>query len=576
MVYVRMQDQRSAATNFSRRQLLRVTGATTVGGVITTMSGCLGDDDDDNGNGNGGDPEELGERVEEVHFVTWTQSGSPDVFEASRIISSELEALGLEVDLDPQEFPQPIISTLFDEREFDISMIGYVGEPSRLDPSFWVNTSLHSDQIPAGGWNFPGYDNPDFDQLSEEQQRELDVDRRQELVYELQETAFDDAAWTIYVSPDMPIGINADQLNRPEDIVPGAGLLGVRSLTTIAGVDGNDTLHLTYLREEIDTLNPLRITEAEAHQFIRPIYDTLVAVDAEGRPEGWMLEDLTVEDETTVVATLLDGLRFHDGEPVTADDVAFSFDFLAEHEAAYYAPEIDPVEDITVENDRTVTFHLAQPHAPFQMLTLARVPILPEHFWSTLTDDEDIDSPREYLNEPAIGSGPFAFERHNQGQLLELSAFDEHPHAPSIETLRIQLFGSEAVAAEAVSSGDANGIWDMTAPVQNDLEAADAVDFFTTPNHRVVTLSQNARRGMPFSDIAFRRAVEHAIPNDIIIQDVYNGHGSPGGSVISDANEFWHNPEVGYREYDHDQARSILEDAGYGWDDDDRLHLPPE
>jgi peptide/nickel transport system substrate-binding protein len=79
---------------------------------------------------------------------------------------------------------------------------------------------------------------------------------------------------------------------------------------------------------------------------------------------------------------------------------------------------------------------------------------------------------------------------------------------------------------------------------------------------------------MPFEDVAFRRAVATAIPNEGIVQQIYNGQASPGGSIISAANEFWHNSDLGHFAYDIEEARNILRDAGYSWDDDGNLLLP--
>ena len=141
---------------FDRRTFLRASGATTVTGAFAALAGCNSNGNGDgNGNGGGGGTTTITDgtpsseltRVPEVNFVTWTQSGSPDVFEASRIIANNLEDLGLSITLDPQQFPQPIISTLFESREFDMSAISYVGTAVRLDPSFYLNTVLHSDGI---------------------------------------------------------------------------------------------------------------------------------------------------------------------------------------------------------------------------------------------------------------------------------------------------------------------------------------------------------------------------------------------------------------------------------------------
>ncbi len=83
----------------------------------------------------------------------------------------------------------------------------------------------------------------------------------------------------------------------------------------------------------------------------------------------------------------------------------------------------------------------------------------------------------------------------------------------------------------------------------------------------------------PFNNKAFRIAVAHLVDYDLALDVYLNGYGSRGGGglVINSANEYWHNPDaVKYDKYDPEKAREILEEAGFTWDEEGRLHLPKE
>jgi peptide/nickel transport system substrate-binding protein len=427
---------------------------------------------------------------------------------------------------------------------------------------------LHSNGIESGGWNFSGWANDEFDALADEQQATLDQNQRRELVLEAQRIAFEEQAVTTYVSPNLAIGLNTRRFERPTQSVPGEGLLGMFTLTTIRPRGSKRVLALPQARNSFGTLNPIAVQEAEVNEFNRPIYDTLMRVGPEGRAVNWIISSLDVVNDTTVSVTLVDGLEWHDGEPVTADDVVFSFEYQTENKAPYVFSYLEPISSVESDGDRTVTFTLNGPYAPFQMLTLSLVPIIPQHIWA------ERENPTQERNIPPIGSGPFRFERLEEGSVLELSANKDHPQAPEIDGLLIQLFGNNSTAQQALLRGDIDGMWDVPATLQPDIEQSSDVELYFKPSHSIATLVHNTRRGMPFEDVAFRRAVATAIPNEGIVQQIYNGQATPGGSIISAANEFWHNSDLSHFTYDLEEARSILRDAGYSWDDDGNLLLP--
>ena len=78
----------------------------------------------------------------------------------------------------------------------------------------------------------------------------------------------------------------------------------------------------------------------------------------------------------------------------------------------------------------------------------------------------------------------------------------------------------------------------------------------------------------PLDDPAFRRAIDYVIPRELMIEAILSGFGEPGGSVIAPANEFWHNPAVKPGVEDINMAKKLLQDAGYWWDRQGKLHYP--
>lgn len=577
-----MQDIDNQKKRLDRRTLLQITGASTVTGALAMIAGCSQNqegtgngntptNDDSSGNGTDTNSGSTGhKRVPEVNFVTWTQSGSPDVFESSRIITNNLEQLGLKVKLDPQQFPQPLIKNIFETRDFDISAIPFLGSSIRIDPSFYLNTVLHSSASSSGGWNFAAWKNEEFDKLAEQQQETLDQNERQKFVKEAQKIAFEEQAMTVYSSPNNAIGLNTNRFKKPPNAktVPGESLLGPYTLVNIEPKGSDKVLSLANVNSSFGTINPMKVQEAGVNQFIRPIYDTLMRVGPNGKAEPWIIDGITLEDDTTVKVQLMDSLKFHDGESVTAEDVKFSFEYHGEHKSPYYNQFLSPIDSISTSGDLDVTFTLANPYAPFQMLTLGIVPIIPKHIWGNRSN------PGNHQNKPAVGSGPFEYKRFESGSVLEMTANKNHPKSPNIDGVLIQLFGNNASAQQSLLQEEIDGFSDVPASLQSEVEKSDSVELYFKPSHSIETFSHNTRKGMPYSDVAFRRAVAHATPNKGISQQIYNGHANPGGSAISKANKFWHNSELGHFEYDIEKAKSILSDAGYKWDDDGRLMMP--
>jgi len=307
------------------------------------------------------------------------------------------------------------------------------------------------------------------------------------------------------------------------------------------------------------------VTDGGNTDYLRLIYDTLTRVTNKGETVKWAAEDIQEVDSKTIKVTLRDGMRFHDGRPVTAEDVAFSFDVLGQ--AAIYKPFVDPIKSVKAEGERELTVKLKQPYAPLYTTTFSQILILPKHIWA-----EHVDSPQGFANDDPVGSGPFRWDYWRKGEEVSLKANPDHFNAPSVDFLGV-VFGNldsvyQAMVEQEIDIHQSSLLvnqWDK-------LPESSFLSRNETDDWGVYYLGFNVRNA-PFDDPAFRRALAHTIPYDTIVKTLFDGHALPGEGFVPPANKQWHNPDLTLYPYDPEKARAILRDAGYTWDGD-ALQLP--
>src|SRR5690625_1117207 len=131
-------------------------------------------------------------------------------------------------------------------------------------------------------------------------------------------------------------------------------------------------------------------------------------VDEEGLPELWAAEEVDWVDDTTVNVKIRENMKWHDGNPVTAEDVKFSFEAPMTGEAPMYEAFVDIIDNITIENDYELTFKLHEPWSAFETATLAKLNIVPKHIWEPILEDledkpENLESHQERSEERRVG-----------------------------------------------------------------------------------------------------------------------------------------------------------------------------
>ncbi len=507
-------------------------------------------------------------RIDEINILTTTESYDPILYEAGHLIAQSWRELGFEVSVRTRDL-MPHIQIFYDEQDFDVAILLWTGRVDRLDPHFFLST-LSSEQTGLGENNPGGYVNLDYDTILEKQQKEFDVNARRELVHEAQRIIVEDQPLHVLYYRDQAMVFNHETFANYE-VMAGEGLYNDWTPHSVTPLTENKVLRIG-TPSEPDTLNPLDSTTASGWKLLRIVYDRLVRLTPDVEPQPWAAEEIVAVDETTVDVTIRPNMTFHDGVPLTVEDVKFAYEYYIEQDFAYFRSFFQVIDSIEITGERTVRFNLKEPFSPFITVTLSQIPILPKHIWS------DIDNPQDLAPDqiPTVGSGPFSIERYDRGEFIELATFKDHFSAEDTEIEGIEFTFYADV--EGLFTGLVLGEVDMPGrhiePAHMRLARdEDHLTIITVPDFGYHKLRYNLRRE-PFNDVSLRRALAYAIDKTTITNVLLDGLGEPGSSIIAPINTFWHNSNVQKFDYDLDRARELLAEAGYWWDAQGRINYP--
>ena len=259
------------------------------------------------------------------------------------------------------------------------------------------------------------------------------------------------------------------------------------------------------------------------------------------------------EDGLTWTVTIRGDVQFTDGEPLTAGDVAFTYNTVKETSSVNDFTMLERAEAL---NDTTVVFHMTRPFSIWPY-TMAAVGILPEHAYDS----------RTYGTNP-IGSGRYMLKQWDQGQQVILEANpDYYGEAPKMKQVTI-LFMEEDAAFLAAQAGQVDVAYtSATYSDQNidgyELAAYETVDNrgFNLPAVPEGTDEEGRQTGNDFtSDVRVRRAINLGIDRQEMIDHVLNGYGSPAYSVCDQLPWYSEASEVAY---DPKEAGKLLDEAGW-------------
>ena len=312
------------------------------------------------------------------------------------------------------------------------------------------------------------------------------------------------------------------------------------------------------------TIAPTFFDPAETPGLITPfmilyaMHDALVK-PLPGQPmapslaESWSVS----KDNLTYEFVLRKGARFHNGEPVTAEDVRYSF---TRYKGATNKTLKDRVASVEAVDDRRVRFRLKQPWPDF--MTFYATPatgaawIVPKKYVEQVGADGFKKAP--------IGAGPYKFVSFKPGVELVLEAFDGYwRKTPAVKTLTLRAIPDESTRLAALKRGEVDIAYSITGPLAEELKRTPGLTLVPTyiPFTSWLYPSEQWDPKSPWHDVRVRRAANLAIDRDAINQAAYLGLAKVTSSNIPHKMDyFWQPPPP---KFDPAQAKKLLAEAGY-------------
>ena len=587
-----------------RRSLLRLAAASSVGGVAARL-GLLPADAADAGIASAdprydqlykatstyfaNDPQwvawtrprltwpRAGEKVPELTVVISTVQGA--WLDAWRKWAADGAKLGLKYNIQ-QVSEARWIDLIVSHKHGDIEMHSAILRPERVDPSEWlVSRAYGLDRRNYGEWA-----NEQYDAAIDTQAKESDPAKRLKLVQEAQRILADD----LYIAQLGwgPAVIEAYNSAAWDNVVKSRGF----------GIGSFNAFH-TFIRAKAKTARRKMIVGSHAllettnivatgnnmRTIGSMIYDRLAYIDADLKIIPWAAESWTRIDPRNWDIKLRPGMKFHDGHPVTVEDLKFTFDFMLKWERGNFWTTNQFLESTTIKDasNGILRATFKEPYGQFESYFLQLNVILPKHIWQNIMAEQGVgDDPRRLRIDRPIGSGPFKFGRYRKDAELQLIADKDHFSKPSIDELWVVVTPTMDGLLGRLQSQDIDFIESsdthLTPSQVKQLETFKHISIVRTPDlnwlHAVPRISN-----LPWRDYEFRRAWQQSLDRDFLVKVAWEGAGRlPTANTFLVEGSPWHNPNLPQpAAFDLTKAREILKAAGYSWADDGRLVYPP-
>ncbi|SEN07311.1 peptide/nickel transport system substrate-binding protein [Halorientalis persicus] len=499
-----------------------------------------------------------------LRIKTLPADADPYALRLARAVGEWLQAAGVDARIVPTAEDE-LRRQILVNHQFDL-FVGRTPDVPRTPDTLYP--LLHSTGVLAPGWRNPfGYSNAQVDDLLQRQRRATGQERR-DVVATLQGTIARTQPFSILGFPETIRAVRTDRFTGWEqaNLDSPLGYLGLEATADAAASPRTLRIGTTY-QQEIQNLNPLSVRYRDNTILTNLLYDSLGRAVGGDRIEPWLADSWKFErrgEDLRATVRLRPNQRWHDGEPLTADDVAFTYGFITDTSASdtdgfvpvpRYHGQASLIESVRANDLRTVEFAFADCSAAVARRAFT-VPILPEHVWqqrrrpATLGGVDVGGQVTEALvtkNVPAVGSGPVAFAEQPSGVELVLRRFDEHflhragsGEFPAwmdgglpFERLVVQADVSDGILVEAAADGtlDAaiNGIGVDTV---DRIENAAELELLTRPANSYYVLGYNTRRP-PLHNYQFRRVLGRLLDRGHLADAVFDGYAEPAASPLA-------------------------------------------
>jgi len=360
------------------------------------------------------------------------------------------------------------------------------------------------------------------------------------------------------------------------------------SASPAASADDGTIIYRVGWTDEPDNLNPFIGFTAEAFEIWYLTYDALIGYDPatlspmKGEESTGLATDWTTsEDGLTWTFTLRQDATWNDGEPVTAEDVAFTYNYIIQKDDPDLALQnwtsyTNLIDEAVVIDDYTVEFRCSKPKPD---MIRHYVPIVPEHVWSKISPE---DAAKGFQNDPTIvGSGPFTCVEWKKNAYVKMVANPSwRGPMPKVDEIYFMYFTNSDTMLQDLKSGNIDGCSNLVANQMAQLEGVPgitaepiAIDGFNELGFNCYD-SDDSKAHPACRDWKFRQALAWAVDLQKAVDLVWLGYTTPGTTIIppnyyTDPDWHWEPPDDVKYTYDPEMAKQKLDEAGYPDSDGD-------
>lgn len=316
-----------------------------------------------------------------------------------------------------------------------------------------------------------------------------------------------------------------------------------------------ESLNIAITKDE-NTLAPFTYVSGTGLTVNRLIYDTLMTTDTEDNIIPWMVEDdYEIVDFKEYTFNLKPGQKFHNGNPVTADDIKFSFEYPSTQNVSGQRKVCDKLDHIEVIDEDTVKFVLKEADVNYMRDAFTYIRIIDDAVYDGVEDASSVTE--------TVGSGMYQLSEYKTGEYYKLQAVEDYfLGTPKVKNINMPIITDNTAVQQAILSGQmAASTGNIGIELVDTYEAIDGISVYANPGFSPLIINMNNERA-PFDRVEFRNALAYGIDVNGICETLYGGYALPGtkGAIRSD---FSYAKEG--LEYVYDPARAIelLEGLGY-------------
>jgi peptide/nickel transport system substrate-binding protein len=368
-------------------------------------------------------------------------------------------------------------------------------------------------------------------------------------------------------------------------VLPVAALLAI-ALVPVASAQEEDEEQVTLrvgLTQDWEVLNPASMYTVASYEVANLQYATLTDKAADdfattpGLAESWEENEAGV----SYTYTLREGLTWSDGEPLTAEDIAWNINTSRDQEwdnmiSTVANIEATAVDDLTLELTSSV---------PDPKLPTMDVYLVPQHIWEPVATD--YDAATQYAADDGVGSGPFVLTEWTASQSVVMEANPSYwgweGEEPPYDRVIFRYFENPDAMVAALQQGEIDAAQGIPASSWDSLDEDPDIEVVEGQQGGFdeIAINGGAAEGQPHPallDVNVRRAMSHAIDREAVIEDLWFGHAAPLETVSPSADPKWlpEIPEENQLGYDPEQANQILDEGGYMDADGDGIREMPD